>query len=91
MTFSDASVPVYVDVEEGTYCIDINQMEVMISERTKAVCIPNLVGNVPDWDRIAKICKKRDLAPSRRVDYCCCLDRSFKSAMVGSFFATFTP
>jgi CDP-6-deoxy-D-xylo-4-hexulose-3-dehydrase len=54
-------VPVYVDVEEGTYCLNIDQVETMISEKTKAVCIPNLLGNVPDWDRIANICKKHDL------------------------------
>jgi len=54
-------VPVYLDVEEGTYCVDVDQIEGMISGKTKAVCIPNLVGNLPDWDRIAEICRKHDL------------------------------
>lgn len=54
-------VPAFVDVEEGTYCIDIDKIESMINEKTSAVCIPNLIGNVCDWDRIVEICRKHDL------------------------------
>jgi len=54
-------VPAFVDVKEGTYCIDVDKIEAAITEKTKAVCIPNLIGNVCEWDRIASICKKYDL------------------------------
>ena len=30
-------------------------------KKTSAVCIPNLIGNVCDWDRIVEICRKHDL------------------------------
>ncbi|MBO9497786.1 DegT/DnrJ/EryC1/StrS aminotransferase family protein, partial [Thalassotalea sp. G20_0] len=30
-------------------------------EKTSAVCIPNLIGNICDWDRIVEICRKHDL------------------------------
>jgi len=54
-------IPAFVDVEQGTYCINPSKIESMISDKTKAVCIPNLIGNVAKWDKIKKICKKYDL------------------------------
>ena len=54
-------IPAFVDVEEGTYCIDVDQIEEMITDKTKAVCIPNLIGNVCEWDKIAKLCIKYNL------------------------------
>lgn len=48
-------VPAFVDVEPDTYQIDVDALEEMIGPRTKAILTPNLVGNVPDWDRIRQI------------------------------------
>jgi CDP-6-deoxy-D-xylo-4-hexulose-3-dehydrase len=45
-------VPVFVDVEPDTYNVDVAAIESMIGPRTRAVLIPNLIGNVPDWDAI---------------------------------------
>jgi CDP-6-deoxy-D-xylo-4-hexulose-3-dehydrase len=45
-------VPAFVDVEADTFLIDLDGMAEMLSPATRAVLIPNLVGNVPDWDRI---------------------------------------
>ncbi len=45
-------VPVFVDVEADTYNIDVDAIEAMIGPRTRAILVPNLIGNVPDWDRI---------------------------------------
>ena len=45
-------VPVFVDVEPDTYNVDVDAIEPMIGPRTRAVLVPNLIGNVPDWDRI---------------------------------------
>jgi CDP-6-deoxy-D-xylo-4-hexulose-3-dehydrase len=47
--------PSFVDVEPDTCCIDVEQIEAAITERTAAILVPNLVGNVPDWDRIQAI------------------------------------
>ena len=33
----------------------------MITKKTKAMCIPNLMGNMPDWNKIKKIAKKYNL------------------------------
>src|SRR5262245_44761911 len=48
-------VPVFVDVEPDTYNIDVDQIEAMVGPRTRAILLPNLIGNVPDWDRIRTI------------------------------------
>ncbi len=50
-----ALVPVFVDVEPDTYNIDVEAIEPMIGPRTRAILAPNLIGNVPDWDRIRSI------------------------------------
>ena len=44
-------VPVFVDVEPDTYNVDVDAIEAMIGPRTRAILVPNLIGNVPDWDR----------------------------------------
>jgi len=48
-------VPVFVDVEPDTYNVDVEAIEGMIGPRTRAMLVPNLIGNVPDWDRIRAI------------------------------------
>ena len=54
-------VPVFVDVEADTYNVDVDAIEAMIGPRTKAILVPNLIGNVPDWDRIRAIADTHDL------------------------------
>lgn len=48
-------VPVFVDVEPDTFNVDVGAIEAMVGPRTKALLIPNLIGNVPDWDAIRTI------------------------------------
>jgi CDP-6-deoxy-D-xylo-4-hexulose-3-dehydrase len=54
-------VPAFVDVEPDTYQIDIDKIERMITPKTKAMLIPNLVGGMPDWDRLRQIADKHKL------------------------------
>ncbi len=49
------AVPAFVDVDPTTYQVDADGIEAMISDRTRAILAPNLVGNVPDWDAIRRI------------------------------------
>ena len=55
-------VPVFVDVEPDTYVVDVDQIETMITDRTRALLIPNLIGNVPDWDAIRTIADHHGIA-----------------------------
>ncbi|AUW57393.1 NarL family transcriptional regulator [Sphingobium sp. SCG-1] len=55
-------IPAFVDVSEGTYNIDESAIEGMITERTRAMMIPSLIGNLPDWDMIYHIADRHGLA-----------------------------
>lgn len=54
-------VPVFVDVVRGKYVIDVDQVERAISSKTRALMIPSLMGNVPDYEELRRIAKKYKL------------------------------
>lgn len=54
-------IPAFVDVEEGTYNLDAGKVEEMITPQTKAMIIPNLIGNLPDWQALRSIADKHSL------------------------------
>lgn len=54
-------VPAFVDVESGTYNIDVNLVEAMITDKTKALMIPNLLGNLPDWKKLRALADRYNL------------------------------
>lgn len=54
-------VPVFVDVEPNTFNADASKIEAMISDKTRAILLPNLAGNCPDWDAIREIADRHDL------------------------------
>jgi CDP-6-deoxy-D-xylo-4-hexulose-3-dehydrase len=54
-------IPVFVDVEPLTYCIDHNKIEEMITDKTVAILAPNLMGNICQWDKIRDIADKYNL------------------------------
>ena len=53
--------PVFVDVEIENLQIKIDEIEKKINKKTKALMVPNLIGNIPDWRKIYKIAKKYNL------------------------------
>lgn len=53
--------PAFVDVEPDTFNIDAEQIEAMITPATRALMVPSLIGNLPDWDRIAAIAAAHNL------------------------------
>ncbi len=55
-------IPVFVDVEPDTYVIDPTRIEAMIGPKTKALMIPNLIGNLADWKMIKTVADKHGLA-----------------------------
>ena len=54
-------VPIFVDCNVDTLQIDIKKIEKKITNKTKALLIPNLIGNLPDWKKIRKIANKHRL------------------------------
>jgi CDP-6-deoxy-D-xylo-4-hexulose-3-dehydrase len=54
-------VPVLVDIEPDTFNADVERIEEMISPKTRAILLPNLIGNAPDWDAVRAIAERHDL------------------------------
>ncbi len=54
-------VPVFVDVEPDTFNVDVTAIEAMVGPQTRAILLPNLAGNAPDWDRVRTIADRHDL------------------------------
>ena len=54
-------VPVFVDVEEGTYCINEKKIKNLITKKTKAIVAPHLMGNIVNWEKLAPMLKKRGI------------------------------
>lgn len=74
-------VPAFVDVELDTYQINIDQIERMITPNTRAMLVPNLVGNMPDWDRLREIADRHKLILIE--DSCDTLGGSFRGRPCG--------
>lgn len=53
--------PVFVDVDEDTFCIDVKQIEKAITNKTKAVLPVHFYGQSCDMDEIKAICKRHNL------------------------------
>lgn len=54
-------MPVFCDVEPDSYVADASRIEALITPKTKALMIPNLIGNLPDWTEIRRIADKHGL------------------------------
>ena len=44
--------PVFCDSEIGRYVPSVDQIHAVVTDKTKVLLIPNLIGNVPDWKAI---------------------------------------
>ncbi len=54
-------VPVFVDVEPDTYTIDATKAEERIGPQTRAIIVPDLIGNLADWVVLRKIADEHGL------------------------------
>lgn len=55
------AMPVFVDIDPLTYCIDPEQIESAITSRTKAVIAVHLGGHPADMERVRAICHTNEL------------------------------
>ena len=53
--------PVFVDIDENTFNIDHKKIEEKINDKTKAILIVSLYGQIPDIDEINIIAEKHNL------------------------------
>ena len=54
-------VPVFVDVEPDSYVIDPDRIEALIGPKTRAMIIPNLIGNIAAWGPLKTLADKHGL------------------------------
>ncbi len=76
-------VPVFIDVELGTYNISVNLIENAISEKTKAIIIPHTLGNPANLNSILELVNKYDLWFIE--DNCDALGSEYNGKYTGTF------
>jgi CDP-6-deoxy-D-xylo-4-hexulose-3-dehydrase len=77
------AMPVFVDVELGTYNIDASQIEAAIGPKTKAIMLAHTLGNPYNLDVVSALCKKYKLW---LIEDCCdALGSTYNGQMVGTF------
>lgn len=76
-------IPVFLDVDIGTYNIQADKIEDALSKKTKAIFLAHTLGNPFDVDKIQKICKKHDLWLIE--DNCDALGSTYRKKYTGSF------
>lgn len=53
--------PVFVDIDEKTFNIDVSKIEEKITDKTKAILAVDVFSQPADWDELKKIAKKHKL------------------------------
>jgi CDP-6-deoxy-D-xylo-4-hexulose-3-dehydrase len=54
-------IPIFADVDEGTYCISTKKIEKLITKKTRAIIAPNLMGNIVNWKKITEVVKRKKI------------------------------
>ncbi len=77
------AVPVFVDVELGTYNIDAEKIAAAISPKTRAIMLAHTLGNPFNLDIVMELCRKHNLW---LVEDCCdALGSTYRGQHVGTF------
>jgi len=83
-------VPVFVDIEKGTYDVDVRQLAKALSPKTKAVMMAHTLGNPFNVKAAVAFCKKNNLWLIE--DSCDALGSKYDGQLTGTFgdVATFS-
>ena len=54
-------IPVFVDVKEGTYCINEDKIKSLITKKTRAIVAPHLMGNIVNWQKLSPLLKRNKI------------------------------
>jgi CDP-6-deoxy-D-xylo-4-hexulose-3-dehydrase len=76
-------IPVYVDVNLGTYDANVDQIREAIGSRTRAIMMAHTLGNPFDLDAVTQIAKEHDLWLIE--DNCDALGGTYDERPLGSF------
>ena len=75
-------VPVFVDVERDTFNADASKIEELVTDKTRAILLPNLAGNAPDWDAVREVADRHNLFVIE--DSCDCIGTTLRGTKTGS-------
>jgi CDP-6-deoxy-D-xylo-4-hexulose-3-dehydrase len=76
-------VPVFVDVELGTYNVQVEKLEKAVTPKTKAIFVAHTLGNPVNLDAIQKVAKKHKLWYLE--DNCDALGSTYGGRKTGTF------
>jgi CDP-6-deoxy-D-xylo-4-hexulose-3-dehydrase len=76
-------VPVFLDVELGTYDIDVSRLEEAIGPRTRAIILAHTLGNPFDVDTVVDVAKRHGLWLIE--DSCDALGSTYRDRNAGTF------
>jgi perosamine synthetase len=76
-------VPVFVDIDPETLCLDIDELKSAASDKTRAIIVTYLFGIVPNIEEMNQFCQEHGLFVIE--DFSQCLNGSFEGKKLGSF------
>lgn len=76
-------IPVFLDVELGTYNVDVSMLEAALSDRTRAVMIAHTLGNPFNLDAVIEFVRKHNLFLIE--DNCDALGSTYRGKHTGTF------
>ena len=76
-------VPVFLDVELGTYDVDVSRLEEAISPKTRAIILAHTLGNPFDLDAVVALAKRHNLWLIE--DSCDALGSTYRGRNAGTF------
>jgi len=77
------AIPVFLDVELGTYNVQAEKIEAAITGKTRAIVLAHTLGNPFDLDTVMRVAREHDLWVIE--DACDALGSKYKGRMVGTF------
>jgi dTDP-4-amino-4,6-dideoxygalactose transaminase len=76
------ATPVFVDIEPGTYNMDVTQVRNAVTPRTRAILAVHIFGQCVDMDALREIAQEHDLALVE--DACQAIGATYKGARAGA-------
>lgn len=81
--FQNQLVPVFVDIQLGTYDVDVSQLEAALSSKTRAIMIAHTLGNPFNINAVMEFAQKHDLWVIE--DNCDAVGSLYESQKTGTF------
>ena len=78
-----SATPVFAEIEPRTLCLDPDDVERKITSRTRAICVVQVWGNVPDMRRFREIADRHGLLLIEDASHA--HGASYEGKMVGAF------